>query len=141
VTGVLAKMRSGLSLSRAAKEAGVSPRTVTRLGATALKKGSNGRYEAKPKDRLFRVLKVPTTDGSREIGVRGSKQATLLGEYWAAVHKYLATGETAGLTRFHGKQIKDSGGKITPLLTDTTELNRLGSAGVLSFESLYARSS
>jgi hypothetical protein len=141
LTAALAKMRSAnASLKQASKEARISPRTVIRLGGSALKKGTNGRYFIKPSDQLLRVLKVPTPDGSREIGVRGSRQASVLGEYWAAVHKYLATGDASSVEKFRGKQIKDSAGIIVPLLTDLKELNRLGSAGVLSFESLYARS-
>ena len=128
------------SLQQAAKEVGISPRTVTRWGKTALKKEANGRYSVKRNDQLLRVLKVPTPDGSREIGVIGSRQATLLGEYWAAVHKYLATGDATGLAKFKGKQVKDTTGATVPLITDLKELNRLGFAGVLSFESLYARS-
>ena len=141
VTNVLAKMRSTqVSLQQASKEIGISPRTVTRWGHTALRKEPNGRYAAKRSDPLLRVLKVPTADGSREIGVRGSRQASVLGEYWAQVHKYLATGDASGLAKFKGKQIKDATGATVPLVTDLKELNRLGSAGVLSFESLYARS-
>jgi hypothetical protein len=141
VTEAIRKMRTArASLQQAAKETGISPRTVTRLAGSTLEKGPNGRYSVKPGDRLLRVLRIPTTDGSREIGVRGSRQASLLGEYWAAVHKYLATGDSSGVQKFRGKQIKDSIGATVPLLTDLNDLKRLGSAGVLSFESLYARS-
>jgi hypothetical protein len=141
LTSVLAKMRSAnLSLKQASREVGISPKTVTRLSGSALKKGPNGRYSVKPTDQLLRVLKVPTPHGSHEIGVRGSKQASLLGQYWAAVHKYLATGDASGVEKFRGKQIKDATGAIIPLLTDLKALSRQGSAGVLSFESLYARS-
>lgn len=76
----------------------------------------------------------------REIAVRGSRQATLLGEYWNGVRKYLTTGDASGLKKFRGKKIRDTDGDQIPLITDLTELNRLGSAGVLSFESMYARS-
>lgn len=88
----------------------------------------------------MRVLKIPTSGGTRDIAVRGSQQATLLAEYWNAVHWYLETGDSSRLTKFRGKSIKDANGAEIPLPTDRAELNRLGSAGVLSFESLYARS-
>ncbi len=74
------------------------------------------------------------------MAVRNSQQATLLGKYWAAVQNYLATGEASGIERFQGRSITDAGGSKIPLVTDPQELNRLGSAGVLSFESLYSRS-
>lgn len=141
VANVLKRMRSDkTSLQQASKDAGISPRTVTKLAGSALKKGKSGRYEATNSDRLLRVLKIPTADGQVDIGVRGSRQASTIGEYWAALHKYLATGDSSGLAKFKGKQIKDSTGTVITLLTDLKELNRLGSAGVLSFESLYAKS-
>lgn len=141
VENVIAKMRTEqVSLKTAAREIGINPRTVKRWGGSALRKSSSGRYTARPGDQLLRVLKIPTPDGPIEIGVRGSRQASTLGEYWAAVHKYIATGDASGLEKFRGKQVKDANGKAVPLLTNVDQLNRLGSAGILSFESLYARS-
>jgi hypothetical protein len=141
VVGVISKMRSEkTSLQKASREAGISPHTVVRWGGTALQKRSNGRYSAKSNDRLLRVLMVPTPEGKREIAVRGSRQATLLAEYWNAVHRYLETGDASRLAKFKGKYIKDASGAQVLLPTDRAELNRLGSAGVLSFESLYSRS-
>jgi hypothetical protein len=141
IVGVVSKMRSeGASLQQAAHAAEVSPRTVLRWTGTALQKRTNGRYAAKPSDGLLRVLMVPTPEGTREIAVRGSRQAAQLAEYWNAVHRYLQTGDATRLQEFQGKTVKDAEGKLIPLPTDRRELNRLGSAGVLSFESLYARS-
>jgi len=141
VVHVIAKMRSeGLSLRGAAQDVGISPSTVQRWGKSALRKNKSGRFIAKRTDRLLRVLMIPTIDGPREIAVRNSGQAGVLGEYWAAVQKYLETGDASGVKKFQGKYITDAGGKMIPLLTDLAELDRLGSAGVLSFESLYSRS-
>lgn len=138
---MVAKMRSGgTSLKHASHEVGIDPKTVTRWAGSAIKKGSNGRYSVSKNDRLLRVLQIPTAEGHREIGVRGSKQATVLGEYWAALHKYLRTGDATRLESFGKKVIKDASGIVWPLITDRTILDRLGSAGVLSFESLYAKS-
>jgi anti-anti-sigma regulatory factor len=66
-------------------------------------------------------------------------QASLLGRYWAAVDRYRDTGDASALREFRGKYIIDTNGKQHRLLTDLRALDRLGSAGVLSFESLYAR--
>jgi hypothetical protein len=141
VVGVVTKMRNDkVSLQKAAREIGISPRTVARMSGKALQKGPNGRYSAKASDRLLRVLKIPTDSGTSEIGVRGSRKATQLSKYWEAVHVYLATGDDSSLRKFRGKYITDADGTKTPFLTDLDELDRLGSAGVLSFESLYARS-
>lgn len=142
VTHAISKMRAdGVSRRRAAREFQIDPRTVARWGRSALRKRPSGRYEAKPSDRLLRVLFYPTHEGLREIAVRDSRQASRLAEYSAAVDKYLETGDASGIEKFRGKQITDASRKRIPLLTSLEELDRLGSAGVLSFESLYARSS
>lgn len=140
VIEAISKMRnSKVSLTQAAREARVSPRTVTKYGKSALRKSKSGKYVVKKNDNLLRILSIPTADGPQSIAVRGSKQASLLGEYWNAVHRYLQTGNTSTLKEFHGQKITDASGLEIPLLVDPDALNRLGSAGVLSFESIYAR--
>jgi hypothetical protein len=141
VLSVISKMRSEkVSLTQASRDAGISPRTVTKWGKSALRKQKSGKYAAKASDNLLRLVTIPTPQGIREIAVRGSKQVSLLAEYWNAVHWYLQTGNATRLKQFQSKQIKDANGVDVPLPVDLAELNRLGSAGVLSFESLYARS-
>jgi hypothetical protein len=141
VTDVIAKMRSGgVSLRKAARESGVAPRTVLKRAASALRKNESGRYIAKAGDRLVRALKIPTPHGSEEIRVRGLRAASKLGRYWETVHKYYETGEVSGLQKFRGESITAVGGEKYPFVTDLDVLDRLGSAGVLSFESLYGRS-
>jgi hypothetical protein len=133
-------MRSdGLSLTKAAKESGVNPKDVVKWGGRAVKKGSNGRYSVSRRDSLLRVLQIPTADGMREIAIRNSRDASIVGQYSAAVQKYLRTGNSSEVAKFRGRRIKDANGNQVPLITDLGELNRLGSAGVLSFESIYAR--
>jgi|SRR5579884_3106230 len=140
ITKVISKMRGEkTSLQKAAREVGISPRTVVRWSGKTLTKNSSGRYAVKGNDRLLRVLVVPGSDGPREIGVRGSRTASELGKYWSAVHKYLSTGDTSRLEKFQGKKIKDANGNEILLLTELRELNSLASAGVLSFESIYRR--
>lgn len=139
-THVIAKMRSDeVSLLEASREFGIDPRTVARLVGPALKRGSNGRYAARAKDSLLRVLVIPTNDGLQEIALRDSRQASQLGEYWAAVQKYLETGNESALRKIRRKTITDIRGKRFRLLKEVGDLDRLGSAGVLSFESLYAK--
>jgi hypothetical protein len=141
MTDVIAKMRKDrVSLQAAARETGISPRAVKRLAGPAIRKGKNGRYTAKHGDQLLRVLRIPTPEGLREVGIRGSRRASAVGEYSAAVSRYLATGDSGPLSKFSGKGIKDDTGNIVPFLTDRSILNQLGNAGALSFESIYARS-
>lgn len=140
VTHAISKMRAErVSLQKAASEFGLDPRVVTRLGKSALRKRKNGKYVTKRSDKLLRILAVPTPDGTREIATRDSREATKLGKYWVAVQKYLQTGDGSALAKFRRKRIKDASGKKIPLVLDTAVLDQLGSAGVLSFESLYAK--
>lgn len=140
VTHVISKMRADrLSLWQASREFGLDPRVVARLGKSALRKRKNGQYAPKRADRMLRVLAIPSADGVREIVTRDSRQATALGKYWAAVQKYLQTGDASSLAKFRHKRITDANGKKISLVLDTDLLDQLGSAGVLSFESLYAK--
>ena len=141
VAHAISKMRStsSLSLRRAAREFGVSPAQVVRLGRSALRKQKSGRYAARKTDRLLRVLSVLTPQGKQEIALRDSRQASVIGSYWDAVQRYLQSGDDSALRKFRGEKITDESRRRHALLTDLNELNRLGSAGVLSFESLYGR--
>ncbi len=140
VTHVISRMRaSGVSLRKASQEFGIAPRVVVNLAGSALRRRKTGRYVAKAKDRLLRVLTVPAPSGTREVALRDSEQASLLGQYWDAVQKYLQTGDAFGLEKFKRKRIVSADRKRIRLITDPEQLSRLGSAGVLSFESLYAQ--
>lgn len=139
-THVVSKMRAdGVSLRQAAHEFGLHPQLVLRLAGPALRTRTNGRYAAKPSDRLLRVIVLPRSGGLREIATRDSREATKAAEYWNAVHRYLVTGDASGIRQFSSKYIIDANGKKIPLLTDLQELDRQGNAGKLSFESIYAR--
>jgi hypothetical protein len=106
---------------------------VMRLVRSAMRKRKNGRYAPRAVDHLLRVLVVPTKDGLREITVRDSREGSKVGGYWSAVRKYLQTGDDSDLQKFRRIRILDASGKRVRLLTDVNELDRLGSAGVLSF--------
>jgi hypothetical protein len=132
-------MRSDrVSLREASREFDLDPSVLTRLGKSALRKRKNGKYLAKPADKLLRILVIPTPEGTREVAIGNSEQASLLGQYWDAVQRYLQTGDDSALRKFKGKKITDASGKRHPFITDLSQLDALGSAGVLSFESLYA---
>jgi hypothetical protein len=136
---VISKMRAGrTSLQRASKEIGIDPSQVLKLGRSALRKKKNGKYAARKTDRLLRILSILSPEGRREIAVRDSHQASMLGKYWASVQRYLQTGDDSALRKFKSKKITDASGTRHLLLTDLKQLDTLGSAGVLSFESLYA---
>ena len=132
-------MREGASLRRASREVGIDPRTVTRVAGSVLKQTRSGRYHSGKADRLQREVRIPSEGGLRDVVVRDSKQASLVGEYWNEVHTYLAKGDASGLERFAQRYVTDANGKRIPLLVGRDVLDELGNAGVLSFESIYAR--
>jgi hypothetical protein len=139
-TRVIQKVRrEGVSVTQAAKEYGISRKKVVELGGSALCKQTNGRYAAKRFDRLLRVLVIPSRDGRSEVAVRDSRTASKIAGYSEAVRRFVQTGDASRLREFKKLKLNDASGNPIKLLTETKELTRLGHAGVLSFESLYAR--
>jgi hypothetical protein len=134
---VISRVRDGQSLRKASKEFGLAASTVVELGRPALRK-KNGRYVATKTDRLLRVVSVLKAKGRMEIATRDSRQASLIGSHWAAVQRYLQTGDDSALLKFKKTKVIDASSKRHVLLTNLGELNRQASAGVLSFESMYA---
>jgi len=134
---VISRVRGGQPLRKASKEFSLAASTVVELGRPALRK-KNGRYVATKTDRLLRVIAILTDKGKKEVATRDSRQASLIGSHWAAVQKYLQTGDDSALLEFKKTRVIDASGKHHRLLTDLKELLRQASAGVLSFESMYA---
>jgi hypothetical protein len=138
--GVSLMRSDNLSASAAARATGISPSVLRRRGRSALQKLKNGRYAAKAYDHLLRVvIVVSETKGPVEVATRDSREASKAGRHSAAIHKYLETGDPLALAQFKREHIIDAAGERIELLADLEELDELGSAGVLSFESLYAR--
>jgi len=136
---VIARIKDGEPLRKASKEYGIPPSIVAELGRSALRK-KNRRYVATKFDQLLRVVPILKRKGKQVIATRDSRQASVIGSYWAAVQRHLQTGDDSALLKFKKVRIVDASGKRHRLLTDLAELNRQASAGVLSFESLYGGS-
>jgi hypothetical protein len=130
-------MRGGVSLLKASKEFGIGPTIVIKLGRPALRK-RNGRFVATNTDCLLRVVTILGIKGRHEIATRDSRQASLIGSHWAAVQRYLQTGDDTALLKFKNKRVIDADGRRHRFLTNLEELDRLASAGVLSFETIYS---
>jgi hypothetical protein len=140
VTQVPAEMRStGATLREAARRFGVTPEVVIETIPSAFREGRNGRYEVKPSDGLLRVLLIPSSKGLREIVVQGSREASIVGEYWSAVEKFLKRGDVSAVRKLSRKTVTDGSGERIRLLTNLDELERQASAGVFQFESIYGR--
>jgi len=131
VLGAVYAMRRGASLSRAARENGVTPRTVRRYASAALVQDRpGGRIRATKSDRLIRYLVIPGPDGPREISVRGSKTASEFAKYKAAVNRFLR-GDRDAMADWHGKKIAG-----IELITAADTLKGLAEKGLLPY-SLY----
>jgi hypothetical protein len=137
VAHVVSRMRDGISLPKAANEFGIAPPIVVKLGRPALRK-RKGRYVVAKTDSLLRVLSILSVEGKKVIAIRDSRQASFVGQHWAAVQRYLQTGDDSALLKFRNKKVTDTSRKRHLLLTNLKELDRQASAGALSFESLYA---
>jgi hypothetical protein len=127
----LADMRQGASISRAALANGVTVRTMNRYVGSALSQDrSGGRISAAKIDRLVRYLQIPGLHGEIYITAHGSKEASEIARYKAAVNRFLA-GDRKALRSWHGKKIAG-----IELITDGPTLKSLAQKDLLPY-SLY----
>ena len=113
----LAALRRGDTLSKAARDNGVTASTVKRyIGSALVQDRPGGRIRAKKSDRLVRYLQIPGPDGPRDITARGSKVASEFANYKAAVNRLLR-GDRHAMAHWHGKKIAG-----IELITDTETL-------------------
>ncbi len=127
----LADMRHGASTSEAARDNGVTLRTIKKyVGRLLVQDRSGGRLRASNTDRLVRYVQIPGPFGPVEIKVRGSKQASDAAKYDAAVSRFLR-GDLKALAPWHGKKI---GG--VELITASSALKGLAQKELLP-HSLY----
>jgi hypothetical protein len=128
---VLGDMRHGASLSRAARDHGVSVRTIRRyVGGALLQERAGGRIRATKSDRFVRYLQLPGRLGPIEQRVRGSRQASEAARYKAALNRRLR-GDRGALAPWHGKKIAG-----IELITDAATLKSLAERDLLPY-SLY----
>jgi len=113
----LAAMRRGDTLSRAARDNGVTIRTLKRyIGSALVQDRPGGRIRATKTDRLVRYLQIPGPDGPRDVTVRGSKTASQFAHYKAAINRLLR-GDRNAMAAWHGRKIAG-----IELITDTKTL-------------------
>jgi hypothetical protein len=129
--GALTDMRHGASLSQAARNNGITARTMKRyVGSELLQGRPGGRIRATKSDKLPRYLQLPGADGPVEITARGSKEAREAARYKAAVNRFLA-GESNALAPWRGKRIAG-----VQLITEKEILKSLAHKDLLPY-SLY----
>lgn len=129
--------RRGMSLTQAARAAHTTIPTVRKHVRSTVQKLPSGRFHVTPGDRLKRTLRFLTPEGVISLGVQGSRKASGVARYWAAVDRFLITGNTDALLKFEGKSLR-AGGRSFLFVTDHRTLGRLAIAGEVSFEDLYA---
>jgi hypothetical protein len=134
---VVSRVRHGASLSRAAREVGISPDTVLRYAGSAFTRDGRGRWTATPSDRLARRMKWLDGRGLTSVEPATSKEASKLSAYWRAVDHFLLTGDDRPLRRFRRMRLRTRQKATLGFVTDPGQLERLGQAGQLSFEDLY----
>jgi hypothetical protein len=136
-TSAITEMRKErVSRTEAAKRYRLDPNSLPK---SAVRKRQNGRYAVRARDTLLRVVVIPSEQGLAEVATRDSRQASELGRYSEAVHKYLETGDASALKQFTGRFVVDINGKQIFLMTDPAQLDRFGGPE-FSYESFYARS-
>jgi hypothetical protein len=126
--------REHLSARRAAKRAGTTVQTMKRYSGDTVHRPSSGRLMVADADRLFRRMRVQTTDGLKVVDVRGSRTASRIAAHHAAVDGYLKGGSEAQLHRFRNLRV---GGHL--LETDPDALEAAADRDEVRFEDLYAK--
>jgi hypothetical protein len=127
VLHALSAMKRGVSISRAARENGVTPRTIKRHAEGALiQDRPGGRYRVTKDDSLLRPLQVPSKHGPVNIDVP-LRTARKFANYKADVNRALA-GDVNALAKWRGKKIAG-----IELVTDVRTLADQADKGLLPY--------
>jgi hypothetical protein len=127
----LAAIRRGMSISHAARENQVTPRTIKRYAGSALVQARRGgRIRAAKNDHIVRPLTVAGPRGPIDIDVNSLKTASEFAKYKAAVNRWLE-GDANALADWRGKRIAG-----IDLVTDGKLLKELADKDLLPY-SLY----
>ncbi len=133
----LKAMRSGKSLTAAARSAHVAPeRLRDYAGQTGVARKERGRWMV---TRDNRPREMPIYSGGKQlkITVAGYEQAALVGRYMAAVKEFLATNDRTNLDPFVGETVTDVNGRPYVFETRPNALYRLDASGGEPFEEVY----
>lgn len=123
--------REGIGLSEAARQQGISPQAVAFWSGTTVEH-AGGTWRVANADRLYRSMFVYSDGQKMLIDVRGSRVASNVGRYHAAVGHYLNTGDDSRLRRLNG--VKVAG---VELETDPDVIDQIARRGVIEFDSIY----
>jgi hypothetical protein len=125
--------RKGIPLRIAAREEGVSMRSVAKYVPAAIKRDKSGVQVATKGDRYRRNMTLPSPLGDIPISVYSSREASLLTKYRLALAEYARTGDEQILRPFQGQTVN---GNV--LVTDPGQLIGMLGAGEFRPDRLYA---
>jgi len=133
----IARQNPDRSLSWASRQAGTTVDAVARHVPSAIERQPSGRYRVKAADRDVRVM--PVISGGvvyPRVAIRGSRQASLVGEHLSAIATYLGTGDGEALRRLAGRSVTgtlpDGRSYRFELETSLDEIAELAFSGELS---------
>lgn len=78
------------------------------------------------------LMRILTSDGVEDIEVHTEQGRSLVGGYWSAVQRFLATGETSALEAYSVTLVSDR-----LLLTDPDRIERFAQVGELDIDDIY----
>ena len=128
--------REQLSITRAARLTGTTPRTVLHHAGRGFRRDGH-RWTPKAFDRIPRDMAVLTADGPTIVTIRDSRTASLVAEHSNAVRQYLHTGDGLRLAGFRRRAFRHAGERIQ-LVTDLDVIDRLAAGSELHYE-VYRR--
>ncbi len=133
----IARQHPYRSLSWASRQAGTTVDAVARHAPGAIERQPSGRYRVKTGDRDVRVMPVISAGiVYPRVAIRGSRQASLVGEHLSAISTYLGTGDDGPLRRLSGKSVTgtlpDGRSYRFELETNLDEIAELAFSGELS---------
>ena len=129
-------MRSGESLTKAARNAHVSRERLRRFVSNNKLAELKGRRWAITDKRL---RKVATLSGGQQKNnlIVSLDQAVKAGSHWNAVGQFVRTNETDLLRPYRDQGVTDERGQFHPFETDPNELHRLAAMDAPAFHEIY----
>ena len=133
----LKRIRSGETLSGAAREIGVAPeRLRSYVTRTGVGRKEHQRWTIGPDPRQREML-VFSDGRALVLLLPGFEEANGAGDYMSAVGQFLRTNDASLLEPFAGQGVRDSEGTLHPFEVRPNVLYRLNLTEETSFEEVY----
>jgi transcriptional regulator with XRE-family HTH domain len=129
---VLDRVRDGVPLAVAVREAHTTVANVRKHVGSALRKTPAGEWRARASDRLPRIMTTLLEDGEARVVVTSSKQASVLSRYAHAIRRVRQPrrpGDRPDLKPFARHTVTTVDGRRAHLVTVEATILRLSDAG------------